>query len=268
MTEELYSMRSIRLIQYTDTHLQADPEASLRGKATFPALRATLDHADHHFPAADAVLLTGDLVQDDAGGYALIRETFENSRVPVLCLPGNHDVPDAMRAALSQPPFQVGGHALLGNWLVVMLDTWMEGSAGGFLGAEKLASLDQLLAAHRDRHALVCLHHHPISMQSRWLDTVGLMDADAFRNVIERHVRVRGVLWGHVHQALDRLIKGVRYMATPATCVQFLPRNEQFAIDQRPPGYRVLELMPDGSIATEVVWVESVVARQTNSTAA
>lgn len=261
-------MRSIRLVQYTDTHLQADPAASLRGKATYPALRVTLAHAEHHFPAADAVLLTGDLVQDDPGGYALIRETFQHSRVPVLCLPGNHDIPTAMHEALAEAPFQVGGHAVLGNWLVVLLDTWMEGSAGGLLGAKKLAALDELLARHAERHALVCLHHHPISMQSRWLDSVGLMDADAFRGLIERHLNVRGVLWGHVHQALDRLIKGVRYMATPATCVQFLPRNDQFATDERPPGYRTLELMPDGSIATEVVWVDAVAARQTNFTAA
>lgn len=261
-------MRSIRLVQYTDTHLQADPAASLRGSATYPSLRATLAHAEQHFPAADAILLTGDLVQDDAGGYALIREVFQASPVPVLCLPGNHDVPAAMHAALANAPFQVGGHSLLGNWVIVLLDTWMEGSAGGRLGPEKLRELDELLTQHSERHALVCLHHHPISMQSRWLDSVGLMDAEEFRHVIERHRNVRGVLWGHVHQALDRLIKGVRYMATPATCMQFLPRNEQFAIDERPPGYRALELLPDGSIATEVHWVSSIAARNTNSSAA
>lgn len=261
-------MRSIRLLQYTDTHLQSDPAANLRGQATFPALRATLAHAQAHFPATDAILLTGDLVQDDPGGYALIRATFGDSPVPVLCLPGNHDLPEAMRAALATPPFQVGGHARFDNWLVVLLDAWVPDTAGGMLGPEKLAALDQLLTLHAGQHALVCLHHHPIAMQSRWLDTVGLADADAFRNVIERHDNVRGVLWGHVHQALDRLIKGVRYMATPATCVQFLPRNDDFAIDQRPPGYRVLELMPDGSISTEVLWVDAVIAQRTNSTAA
>jgi 3',5'-cyclic-AMP phosphodiesterase len=46
-------------------------------------------------------------------------------------------------------------------------------------------------------------------------------------------------------------------MATPATCAQFVPGSADFAIDDRPPGYRVLELMPDGSIATEVCWLET-----------
>lgn len=255
-------MKSIRLLQYTDTHLQGAADATLRGIATLPALQHTLAHATHYFPAPDAVLLTGDLVQDDAGGYDLIRDVFKHSPVPVLCLPGNHDLPEAMRDTLSGEPFQVGGCRAMGNWLIVLLDTWLEGSAGGRLGPEQLQQLDQTLAAHSHRHTLVCLHHHPINMQSRWLDTVGLMDAQEFRAVIGRHSQVRGILWGHVHQALDRLIDGVRYMATPATCAQFLPRSEQFVVDEKPPGYRVLELMPDGSIATEVVWVDAVNAQQ------
>jgi 3',5'-cyclic-AMP phosphodiesterase len=64
-----------------------------------------------------------------------------------------------------------------------------------------------------------------------------------------------------VHQALDQFINGVRFMASPATCTQFLPRSADFALDARPPGYRVLELMPDGTIVTEVVWLEASAAQ-------
>ena len=67
--------------------------------------------------------------------------------------------------------------------------------------------------------------------------------------IVREHSNVRGVLWGHVHQSLDSFVHGVRFMATPATCAQFLPGSADFAIDNRPPGYRVLELMPDGAIA-------------------
>ena len=44
-------------------------------------------------------------------------------------------------------------------------------------------------------------------------------------------------------------------MCTPATCMQFKPRND-FATDDRPPGYRVIDLLANGSIASEVVWLE------------
>ena len=78
---------------------------------------------------------------------------------------------------------------------------------------------------------------------------------------MREHSNVRGVLWGHVHQSLDSFVHGVRFMASPATCAQFLPGSVDFAIDNRPPGYRVLELMPDGTIATEVCWLESYAQR-------
>jgi Icc protein len=97
-------------------------------------------------------------------------------------------------------------------------------------------------------------------MGSRWLDEVGLKDAAAFLNVIRASSNVRGVLWGHVHQSLDAFVHGVRFMATPATCAQFVPGSDTFAIDTRPPGYRTIELMPDGSIVSEVRWLQPLAA--------
>ena len=40
--------------------------------------------------------------------------------------------------------------------------------------------------------------------------------------------------------------------------MHFKPRND-FATDERPPGYRVIDLHSDGSIASEVVWLEGYV---------
>ena len=254
-------MRTFRLIQFSDTHLEGDVDARLRGVASLPALQAAIADAQRHYPRADGILVTGDLVQDDPRGYQWIRQLFGDSKVPVLCLAGNHDLPDHMRAALRGKPFQCGGEASFGDWLVVLLDTWIENRASGAVGERQLAHLRSVLSAHPDRHVLVCLHHHPIAMRSEWLDHVGLEDADQFMSIVHRHANVRGVLWGHVHQSLDSFVKGVRFMATPATCAQFLPNSDEFAIDNRPPGYRVLELMPDGTIATEVVYLESYAER-------
>lgn len=254
-------MQPVRLIQFTDTHLIGDDAATVRGMDTLSSLRMTVSSAMRRFARSDGLLLTGDLVDEDAAGYRLVHELFGSSAVPVLCIPGNHDRPDAMRAVLSQPPFQVGGTRRFGRWTVVMLDTWIANSAAGRIGEEQLQRLKETLLADRNQHVLLCLHHHPIPMRSSWLDTVGLKDADALLALIRQHSNVRGVLWGHVHQSLDRFVHGVRFMATPATCAQFLPESDDFALDDRPPGYRVLELMPDGAIATEVVWLENYAAQ-------
>jgi Icc protein len=142
-----------------------------------------------------------------------------------------------------------------------MLDSWIANSASGEIGQAQLETLRKQLQHDRNQHVLICLHHHPIRMQSDWLDHVGPQDADELLKIVRSHSNVRGVLWGHVHQSLDSFVDGVRFMATPATCAQFLPGSAQFALDNRPPGYRVLELMADGTIATEVCWLESYAER-------
>lgn len=254
-------MQSFRFIQFSDMHLFGDAGAELRGVASLPALKAAMADAARRCRDPDGFLLTGDLVQDDPQGYRWIRELFGASKVPVLCLSGNHDLPDHMRASLTRAPFKVGGETEFGRWLVVMLDTWVAHNAAGRIGKEALDHLRKVLGKHRNKHVLLSLHHHPIAMRSEWLDQVGLEDAAEFLAIVRQFSNVRGVLWGHVHQSLDSFVHGVRFMATPATCAQFLPGSAEFAIDNRPPGYRVIELMHDGSIATEVVWLESYAQR-------
>jgi hypothetical protein len=90
-------------------------------------------------------------------------------------------------------------------------------------------------------------------------DALGLLDGPEFMTAIARHDNVRGVAWGHAHQALDLYRGAVRLMCTPATCMQFKPRVDGFIVDDRPPGYRVIDLHDDGGIASEVVWLEGYV---------
>jgi len=254
-------MSILRLIQFTDPHLYGDEAGSLRGVATYPALTRAIAHARARAWPVDGVLVTGDLVQDDASGYANFRRAFAELGTPVYCLPGNHDEPDAMRRELNREPFVIGGAVDRGAWRIVLLDSTVPGSAGGALSARALAELDATLRGAAGRHVLVCLHHHPVAMSSRWLDRVGLANADQFFGVLDAHRNVRAVLWGHVHQSFDGLRRNVRLLATPSTCTQFLPLAEDFAVDPRPPAYRTLELRPDGSLLTEVVWVETCSAR-------
>jgi 3',5'-cyclic-AMP phosphodiesterase len=103
---------------------------------------------------------------------------------------------------------------------------------------------------------MVCLHHHPVAMASRWLDALGIDNADEFFQVLDAHAQVRAISWGHVHQCFDARRHGVRLLATPSTCAQFLPLADDFAVDARSPAYRRLTLRADGTIETDVVWVE------------
>jgi 3',5'-cyclic-AMP phosphodiesterase len=250
------SKSPVKLVQLTDQHLYGDTSRSLRGVPTLPALRATLTAAGGDIAACDAILATGDLVQDDPGGYPHFRAAFADLGKPVLCIPGNHDDVPAMRAQLSEAPFQFGGHFDAGSWRVVMLDSTIAGETRGSLENGELQRLDEALSSAPERHALICLHHHPIAMHSRWLDTVGLTNREEFLAVLRRHPQVRGIVFGHVHQVLDVERSGLRFLATPSTCSQFKPGSDDFAIDDQPPAWRRLELHDDGRIDSDVVWVK------------
>lgn len=247
---------SARLLHITDTHLFAAADGRLRGVDTRRSLAAVLAHAAAHAAPPTAVLATGDLSQDEtAGAYAAFRAMLAPVGAPVWCLPGNHDDPALMRGPLGDGPFSFAGTATAPGWRLVLLDTHLPGDHGGRLAPAELARLRAELAAHRDEHVLVALHHHPIALGSRWLDELGLHDADEFLAVVDRAPQVRCVVAGHVHQASDLARNGVRYLTTPSTCFQFLPGSDRFAVDSRPPGYRWIELLADGGVRTEVAWI-------------
>jgi 3',5'-cyclic-AMP phosphodiesterase len=258
-------MTVVRIVQFTDPHLYGDEAGTLRGVATYPALVNVIAHARARDWPPDVILATGDLVQDDPSGYALFRRAFGGLGVPVHCIPGNHDIPAAMHRELACEPFSIGGFVDIGAWRIVLLDSTVAGSAGGNMSDDTLAEIDATPARARERHALVCLHHHPVAMSSRWLDRVGLANPDDLFRVLDAHRNVRALLFGHVHQSFESLRGRVRLLGTPSTCSQFLPRAEDFAVDVRPPAYRTLELRPDGTLQSEVVWVDSCAARSPRS---
>lgn len=245
----------LRLLQISDPHLFGAAGGALRGVVTRRSLESVLRHATAHHADAAALLLTGDLVNDDPGGYAVVRELMGDLGKPVWCIPGNHDDPGLMRRALGEPPFVVGGHHDHGAWRIVMLDSCVPGKSHGHLSAAELGRLDRALKSAGERHVLIGLHHHPRPMGSRWIDKVALRNPEEFFAVTDRYPGVRVVLCGHVHQSHDSRRQGVRFLATPSTCVQFLPHAEHFSIDPAAPAYRRLTLRADGTIDTEVLRV-------------
>jgi len=247
--------KPLRLLQFTDLHLGPDEDDRVRGVAAHDTFQRCLAHAREHHAPVDAVLLTGDLVQDDARGYLAIASYLGRERARVHCLAGNHDLPGEMEALLARAPFDLSPVLRYGDWTLVMLNSSTPGVHRGHLSADALAFLDDALSRFADSHALVVLHHQPVPVGSAWLDTIGLDNGPELMQLLARHRNLRGLLWGHVHQAFDVLQDGVAMMATPATCYQFVPGIDDMAVDDRPPGYRWLHLYPDGRIETQVVWL-------------
>ena len=245
--------RPLRLLQLTDSHVRAAPDGEVRKWRTLESLELALAAALEAETTPDAILATGDVSQDGSPeSYRHVRRVLEKAGVPVFCIPGNHDDPAHMAAELSSAPFRYCGDHGLGRWRLVMLSTWDGDRGGGRLAQDELRRLEQALETSVEPHVLVVLHHHPVPVES-WLDKVALDNADEFIRRIDSCARVRAVLWGHVHQVYERQRRGIRMMATPSTCFQFTPGATRSDVDaEAGPGWRWLELQPDGRIVTRV----------------
>ena len=111
--------------------------------------------------------MTGDIIQDDsAEAYDQFRMLTEPMNMPILCVPGNHDVRDLMRNALSTPPYQYCGQMELGNWLIVGIDSCVSDSAGGRVSDQEMQRLKKAVADSAANHVLVGLQLPPWKLGS------------------------------------------------------------------------------------------------------
>lgn len=260
-TSQAGGSQSIKVLQLTDTHIFESSSGNLLGVDTYESLRDVIDLALKVRGVPDFVLLTGDLSQDEtAGSYRRLAELVSRIAAPAYFLPGNHDKPALMAEILPDagPTIKADRSILWGNWQVILLNSAVEGRVEGRLAAPELDRLTASLEENPDHHTLVCLHHNPVAVGSEWMDRIGLLNDAEFFAVVDRYPQVRGVLWGHVHQEYQSVRGAVALIATPSTCVQFKPYDDDFGLDEKPPGFRWLELAVDGKIETAVVRLASL----------
>lgn len=243
----------MRLIQITDCHLGPLSDPSLLGLNTDQSLTDVLQLVAEEQPGFDAIVCTGDIASDaheECYGRFVdaVREQFT---APLGWLPGNHDSAVVM-AGLEHEFVPESRVMILGEWLLILLDSAVPGEVYGHLAESELEFLEHTLASHGSRPTLILLHHQAVPVGSHWIDQYTLRNAAEFFALIDRHPHVKAVSWGHVHQAYQGERNGVQLYATPATCIQFKPGSEAFAVDTAMPGYRWFELADDGSLQTGV----------------
>ena len=198
----------VLLVQLSDSHLFADADGSLLGLKTAQSLQQVIDLVRAEQPRIDGLLATGDLTQDGSvEAYQLFRHMTSPLGGVARWIPGNHDQLAQMREAavqsrLLEPVIDIG------NWRITLLNSAVPHSTPGYLEDDQLQLLAQSLSEAPDRHHLVCLHHHPVSVGSEWIEPIGLRNAKEFWAVLDRFPQVRAVLWGHIHQPFDQQRNG------------------------------------------------------------
>lgn len=250
--------KALTLVQITDPHLHATSDGTLLGMNTESSLKLIVDRVLAEVPAIDLIIATGDIAQDSSvQAYKNFLGFLQPLNAPMRWIPGNHDSRENMAEAGAGTD-HAESIVELGNWVVILMDSIVPERVYGFLADDQLAMLEEALQKYADKHVLITFHHHPIPMESRWIDQIGVRNRDQFQKLISNHKNVKAVVCGHVHQESDQMIGDVRYISTPSTCVQFEPKSQDFGIDSLGPGYRTLTLLPNGELETTVSRIEGV----------
>lgn len=248
-------MRPFHLLQITDCHLGSQPGEQLLGLDTDQSLYDVL-HDLHLHETPDLILATGDISND--GGVAsyerytqIVRRYFPS--VPLAWLPGNHDDPMNMDQVTELP---IEAHVVVNGWNLIFLDSKIPMEEGGELQQSELDRLEMELSQHSGLPTLVFLHHQPVPVGSAWVDQYIIKNHEAFFEVLDKFDNVKAVSWGHVHQEFNGERNGVALLATPSTCIQFVPQCDDFQVDHVMPGYRSYQLFPDGTFTSRVSRIE------------
>jgi len=225
------------IVQLTDLHIREPGRLAYGRLDTAPYLREAVATVQTLPQAPDAVVITGDLTDfGRPAEYAHLRELLAPLACPVWLLTGNHDEPDALRAAFpSHAHLGASGDIRyaqrIGHLTLIALDTTVRGQSHGSLCAERLDWLAQVLETARDAPVLLAMHHPPFRTLIGHMDRIGLHEGGSELEALLRcHPNVERVICGHMHRPIDVRFGGTIASSCPSPAHQVvLDLQEQAA---------------------------------------
>lgn len=245
-----------RIIWLTDLHYMGSGD--INGHDPRVRVAAALTQVSTQFADADAVVITGDLAEDGlASDYAALAPMLAALPMPVLSLVGNHDNRDEMARHLAPPEGAMHGFRqfahVVGDDVVLALDTANGVDAPGHLCAARLDWLRAALHTHADKRVIVAMHHPPVPLGLPNQDHEHVGEGAALMALLAAHGGVAHVLCGHVHRSVQTVVGGVPVSAGRAVAYQTpalrpLWTWDGFTPAPEPPTLGVLDLTPAGVI--------------------
>ncbi|MDM7861699.1 metallophosphoesterase [Alteromonas sp. ASW11-36] len=243
---------SLRLIQFSDCHLFADGDktgyADINPSAS---LREVVARIAQDSP--DLLLLTGDISGDySVESYQRLQSIWQQSKIvaPLLSLPGNHDDIGLWQTAFAEMQ-TLSSHILNEFWAIHRLPSTFD-RANGRVCETALRRLTEHLLVDQQRQHIVVLHHPPQD-SFVWMDKHRLFNPESLHAMLKRVNNTPLLLHGHVHTARTTKIANTTILACPSTCWQW-GNTPDFSVSDTPPGYRIIDLQPQGKWHTDVVY--------------
>jgi Icc protein len=243
----------MKIIQISDCHLFADMQKiGFNNINPLKSLERLLAEVRVHRP--DVLLVTGDISGDGSGqSYQHFSSLLHKAKIDcrVGIIPGNHDNQEQLTTNVLDEYLWLNNPQLIlpNQWHIHLLDTQHQHTIGQ-ISEHSLKSLAEYVNMHSNNYHLLATHHHPIPCGG-WMDKHEWANRHRFNAVVAQYQSIKGVVYGHIHTAIEQQKDQCLYMACPSTCWQFA-NNESFATTDLMPGYRVINLLDNGHIKTSI----------------
>ena len=202
---------------------------------------AAVRHLNSLSPRPDAVILSGDLVDEgSAEEYAFARELLADIREPLLMLPGNHDARETMHQSFPDHTYWPPSGPLhfvasdIGPVRIIGLDITIPGLHHGDMDDDAVAWLDAALAREPDRSTIIMMHQHPFASGIPYIDKYDCRRGDRLAAIASRYPAVARILCGHIHRHMQVQFGGTVLCTAPSTTTAIALRLDP---DARPASY-------------------------------
>ena len=249
----------VKLIQLSDLHLVPPGKLTSKVLDTNSILEETINEIlrkKDYFGEIEGLLVTGD-VSDDGSieSYISAHEKLIKLNVPVLAIPGNHDLRNPMREVFNEH-VEFSTNSSQFDWVfkheetvIVGLDSLVEGENFGFLEKTSLEFLSNQLSIHNGSDIVLLIHHPPIKTGIYFMDKIGLTHSSDLSECLKATNRPVRILCGHVHGVYHGLLGIHPVVSAPSVCSAFEFNRKKFApvgFNRGPTGYAYLATSSSG----------------------
>jgi len=235
----------MHIAHLTDTHI-VEPGTLLNGLIDSAAqLRAAIDHINKLSPKADAVIVSGDLVNEpNESAYQHLLSLLDNLNNPYFLIPGNHDDRSKMMEMFGGREFfpVTEGFA---QYTIDSFDVRLIGLDSTGIGKEKpefcaarAAWLQDALGQKPDTPTLLFIHHPPMRTGVGFYDEVADAGwADGLQEIVAEADCVQLIACGHVHSHVSGRCGGrhtVAAVGSASTLVSEIGEDSPPSLIQEP----------------------------------
>ena len=230
----------MKIVQITDLHI------GLEGQDTY-----NVDVRDNFlqilgevvFAKPELIVVTGDLCFDlgQKDIYLWIKEKLDNTNIPYLVLPGNHD-----DAALMMDIFEIDySHAEDEIYFAKKLNKttalFLDNSKASHSDNQKKWIKRQLHQA--DKNILVFTHYPPAKCKVTFMDeNYCLQDRKELQELFHDYDKNIYLFCGHYHTEKTIHLDNLHIAITPSTYFQIDPNTDDFKVDSYRIGFRLIEV--------------------------